>query len=528
MASWVVSRHAQVAWIGEQLEIRSGDSPEPCVTPRSEQALAVLDWFRRPADPEELIRHLDEAFRGPARTLIGRLAGIGVLVPEGDVRAATPCFSLPASPGAPEQPGRALDFLRYDDAGLTVTSCGKENLSRGCQTCKEGAWLCVFVGLRCNALCAFCPQPASARTIDEASFGTAWVDDLLEALDVHGGSLRGISYSGGEPFLYEDNVRRIATFVRARFPSVYQWVYTNGLLANADALRRFRDFGLDEIRFNLCASSFDAKVLDRIRDHAVTTFPWVSVEVPMYEVTYHHLIERGILRQLDEMGVRQLNLGQLFTGTPSSAATRSFGDYFCTPSGRNGGAEILARYRQWTHDVFAFVRENDLAIRVNDCSDDAKTLQTFARREIGGSAMLALMDRAYPRPARPRSLLEPPPGAERTHSGLAFQRLAKGDSAGTASLSPSVPLRFIGWTATGEVSLSSYRAGLEPAICKVSDLPPGLAEAVMEMTRGERRLVWVPGNLSGGGLEGEERPVAFDVELVDVIPAEPPAAPSTA
>ncbi len=525
MAHWVRSNQTHQSWLGGLIRIFNQTTPELGLSTDDLIVREVLDCFTVGSDPEEVISRFEDADRDRVRTLIRSLVGIAVLIPDTptDPESPGPALAALKSQQALDQRRRGLGLLKYDDLGLTVTNCGSQELSPGCQACKSGAWLCVFVGLRCNATCPFCPQPAAARTIDEGSLGSGWVDQLLATMKAYGSVLKGVSMSGGEPFLYEDVVGRIVPFVREHLPGVYQWAYTNGTMANADSLRRFRDFGLDEIRFNLAASGFDSRILAQVADSAVGIFPWVTVEVPVYETTYDHLIKREKLSDLDQMGVKQLNLGQLFAGTATSPVMKNLGDRFCSSQGPQAITAAMVKYRNWTYDIFEYAYKMGLAIRINDCSEDAKKAQMLSRQHLGGGAMYALLDCAYPRPMPPTDLPEPPRDAERTPSGLAFKTLARGEGTRTPADHDTVAIRYIGWTKDRRVFDSSYRSGLEAVVRRVGDQVPGLSMALASMTVGERRLLWIPEDLTTGAGQGESPgPLVFDLELVDISSPRPP------
>src|SRR5574344_516410 len=140
--------------------------------------------------------------------------------------------------------------LNIKDGGFTVFSKTKNDigLSKGCQACKNGKWLCVFVGYNCNCKCDFCPQPKGANFLnvfndsDLTSHGTI---SELEYYLTKDKTIEGISYSGGEPLLYFDKVIKLATFVNKKCPEIYQWVYTNGILLDEEKLKKLSLSGID-------------------------------------------------------------------------------------------------------------------------------------------------------------------------------------------------------------------------------------------------------------------------------------------
>ncbi|MCP4660700.1 MAG: radical SAM protein [bacterium] len=297
-----------------------------------------------------------------------------------------------------------LDFLRYDDGGRTVTNCGKEALSPGCRSCKEGRWICVFPSYRCNADCAFCPQSRQEKTSDRASAGRFRLDEFLLQLAAKADLLTGVSISGGELFLNWDAAVRIIKHVSENHPHIYTWAYTNGIAATPDKLRELRDLGLQEIRFNVAAGGFHPKVL-RQAAHAVRMIPWVSVEVPSCEQTYHHLVAEELLPRLAEVGVKQLNLAEVFIPENPSNATTTYDPgknvlYRFTSRGGDIISPVESRLR--TYDIFEYAEKKGIGIRIHDCSNEAKELQIEARAATSGLLDLA----AVAKPETTRRMLE--------------------------------------------------------------------------------------------------------------------------
>jgi len=297
-----------------------------------------------------------------------------------------------------------LDFLRYDDDGRTVTNCGKEALSPGCRSCKDGRWICVFPSYRCNADCAFCPQSRQEKKPDREAVDRFRLEEFLRQLDAKAEVLTGVSISGGELFLNWDAAARIVRHVGENHPHLYTWAYTNGLAATRDKLRELRELGLEEIRFNLVASGFHPKVLRQV-EHAVRIFPWVSVEVPSCESTYHHLVTKQVLPRLAEMGVKQLNLAEVFIPENSSNAATTYDSgkhllYTFTSRGGDIISPVESRLR--TYDIFEYAAREGIGIRIHDCSNEVKELQIEARAATSGLLDLA----ALAKPETTRRMLE--------------------------------------------------------------------------------------------------------------------------
>jgi len=129
------------------------------------------------------------------------------------------------------------------------------DLSPGCLLCGQGAWSCLFINSICNASCFYCPteQPSKSEpTTNGIPFQSpqTYVDYLKKF------RIGGVGISGGEPFLTFDRTMQFVSTIKRHLGSrVYLWMYTNGILATEERLRKLRDAGLDEIRFDITANA---------------------------------------------------------------------------------------------------------------------------------------------------------------------------------------------------------------------------------------------------------------------------------
>jgi pyruvate formate-lyase activating enzyme-like uncharacterized protein len=287
---------------------------------------------------------------------------------------------------------QGMDFLKYDDWGMTVSNCGKENLSPGCQSCKDGRWICIFPGFTCNAQCKFCPRLTEGM-VEQPPMDRVTLDLLLMKIDAHKDDISGISISGGETFFKNyDRAKELIKRVKTCYPHIYLWAYTNGIAAGPDNMQELRDLGLEELRFNLAATDFRQDIIDKIRDYAVKIFPWVSVEVPIYSESFYHLIKREKLKELTDIGVKQLNLAEIRVPFPESTEDKDI-----SPAARhflNSEALYLfdhmsikvlsvVKSRLYTYDIFEYAHRQNIDIRINDCSQEAKVVQIASRTARG-------------------------------------------------------------------------------------------------------------------------------------------------
>ncbi len=187
--------------------------------------------------------------------------------------------------------------------GGTKLDCRR--LSPGCIECGAGTWSCLFISGKCNRDCFYCPtaqDEIGLPTTNTVSFRRP--SDYVAYLERFG--FRGMSISGGEPLLTPGRTLFFIAAARAHFGAgLYIWLYTNGTLLDGEMLKRLREVGLDEIRFDIGATDYSLKkaVL------AAEFIPNVTVEVPA--IPEELSLMKGKLVEMRGVGVSHLNLHQL-------------------------------------------------------------------------------------------------------------------------------------------------------------------------------------------------------------------------
>jgi len=136
------------------------------------------------------------------------------------------------------------------------------DLSPGCKTCINGTWSCLFINKMCTRNCFYCPQDRTEKneslpqTDQHIQFASA--KEYINYLKTF--HFEGIGISGGEPFLALGRVIEYIKLIRDCLGSQhYIWIYTNGDLVTEDKLKRLKDAGLNEIRFDLSATDYNLK-----------------------------------------------------------------------------------------------------------------------------------------------------------------------------------------------------------------------------------------------------------------------------
>ena len=261
-------------------------------------------------------------------------------------------------------------------------------LSPGCVACQAGVWDCIFLTGRCNLQCSFCYSPLNARSEEAFSaFGAAREEIKTNYAKAR---IEGISFSGGEPFLVQDQLESWIGWARSLDPQKYLWLYTNGSLVQQRELDRLASLGLDEIRFNVAATGYtDPHVLNMI-EYAVSRFPSVTIEIPAIPSHAPKILENFSLWV--RMGVKYLNLHELLyePGTPSDAMIGKrekiyLHDGHLTAINPDSREIILA--------VMELAAQNGSTLAINNCSLVNKLHQIHGRR----ASLLPLTQAPYER-----------------------------------------------------------------------------------------------------------------------------------
>ena len=268
---------------------------------------------------------------------------------------------------------------------MNASASNDQQLSRGCQICQGGKWLCIFLTYACDAQCAFCPAPLKQVDKIVSAFGCD-LSTVSKHLD--NSSFEGISFSGGECFLVFDRVIEWLSYLKRRFPHFYFWAYTNGIALDENQMFILASKGLNELRFNIAATGYDSTlILDKIRA-AARIFDFVAVEIPSIPDDYPKL--EPVLSILDDINVRYLNLHEyiVVSRDPSQIAAR--------------GTFVMNKETEIHYDVDSlmnseqimdYCRNKKLRLLINNCSLDRKEVQLLQRRLVMGRMLRERYDK---------------------------------------------------------------------------------------------------------------------------------------
>lgn len=232
---------------------------------------------------------------------------------------------------------RAIPELQYDVHGHCI-HIGP--ISYGCRSCfaplRGGG---IQIGNKCMSSCPMCYYDPRREDVNVANYVARVLGDFTELRHSPDRPYAYSYQSSGETLIYIKELEKFAKIFKEiedeKGIEIYHHLYTNGILANKDMLKRVKDMGVDEIRFHLSASNFSKKVYDNMYEAAKMNFI-VSVEEPSWPLYKEKLFEMlPILQDIDvkhldivEVQVTQHNIGNIETYYSSDDTVGIYKDHY--------------------------------------------------------------------------------------------------------------------------------------------------------------------------------------------------------
>lgn len=250
------------------------------------------------------------------------------------------------------------------------------DLSPGCVLCKNGEWDCSFITPACNLNCEFCISPfVSHVKIPISAYGKT-IEEMIANYKKVG--IKGISFSGGEPFLDFNKIMTHLKTLKQALPDNYYWLYTNGVLVHKEHIDQLADTGIDEIRYNTAATGYNNKSILRIMEYSAQKITNVTVEIPLILKDKNALL--SAIPNYESAGVRYLNLHELMKedNTPSQQLNNENFKQYIFEDGH--ATEISLDSKLLVNEIFRKIIDSKLKINLNFCSTMNKLRQIRKRR----------------------------------------------------------------------------------------------------------------------------------------------------
>lgn len=239
-----------------------------------------------------------------------------------------------------------------------------------CMACLDNKITHIRHSDKCNCKCDFCFyygesadqrfMPSWAYRESTTRFNIDLTEMQLMLTKQIVDKVKAIGWLDKEPLTDVDKMIPLMEFI----PN-YQYLYTNGILATPDVLKRLRDAGLSEIRFNLQATDFSDDVL-RNMEQACKIIENVAIETPIFSKSYKNIIKYKEF--IKSIGVKQINLPELQLNQKNLMLFQKEGMIY---RHRRGYTSPVSS-RHYVYDIIELATKEKWDIVLNDCSNDTK------------------------------------------------------------------------------------------------------------------------------------------------------------
>lgn len=180
---------------------------------------------------------------------------------------------------------------------------------RGCFTQEQHSG--IQVGTQCMCDCPYCYYDPQRQEQPITEINNMLADYFFNSLPEANYFPTSFAFqSAGETLMYMDKLEKFAAILdkiqQKTGINQYRFLYTNGILATEDTLKRVKEnLGVHEIRFHLSASNFSKSVLENMKTAKKMGF-FVTVEEPAWPHHREKLFE--LLPFFEEIGLKHLDI----------------------------------------------------------------------------------------------------------------------------------------------------------------------------------------------------------------------------
>jgi pyruvate formate-lyase activating enzyme-like uncharacterized protein len=255
----------------------------------------------------------------------------------------------------------------------------KDIIAPGCYACLFSTISHIRHSYKCTQNCDFCyyASPKSEMGVPPIGKGlynfsgskmSFTLDETIVLLDRQAGVYGAIGWLQKEPLEELDAIEPVMKEIAKR--GYHQYMYTNGVKATNKVIDKLVSWGLNELRFNLQATDFDTKIIDRIK-YAKKKNIWTLIETPMFSRSYNNFIKHK--ERILDTGLCQINVPELQICAPDLI------EHFEKTEGpvykhRRGYVSPISS-RHYTYDLIERAEAENWNVIINDCSNDTKFIR---------------------------------------------------------------------------------------------------------------------------------------------------------
>jgi peptidylprolyl isomerase len=163
-----------------------------------------------------------------------------------------------------------------------------------------------------------------------------------------------------------------------------------------------------------------------------------------------------------------------------------------------------------------------VAVTATACKKDEGKPQPVADKGSGAGSAGAVRPKVK-QIKPPYDTAKPPSDAVKTASGLTYKKIVTVDAdAPKPGKNDTVKVHYTGWKANGE-TVYSTEGRAQPMPMNLQQIPPGFAEALVLLKKGEKAMLWLPPEIGyrDNARPANPEPMAYQVDLVDIVPSMP-------
>ncbi|BBG24627.1 radical SAM protein [Sulfuracidifex tepidarius] len=179
-------------------------------------------------------------------------------------------------------------------------------LPKGCELCRLGSKLVVFISGECGDSCYYCPVSSERFNKDKMFANEMEVKDLMDYIyESYRMNALGAGITGGDPILALDKVTELIGMFKEEFgESFHIHLYTSGRYVTNDVLKELVGVGLDEIRFHPLKEEYKEAIRKALKYDLD-----VGIEIPSIPGEGERTVE--LVKWAKKEGVKFVNLNEL-------------------------------------------------------------------------------------------------------------------------------------------------------------------------------------------------------------------------
>ncbi|QIW24876.1 radical SAM protein [Sulfolobus sp. S-194] len=179
-------------------------------------------------------------------------------------------------------------------------------LPKGCELCRLGGKLVVYITGECGDSCYYCPVSYERFGKDIMFANEAQVSSLLDYIyEAYRMKALGAGITGGDPILAIDRVVNLISLLKDEFGEEFHiHLYTSGRYVTNDVLRELDKVGLDEIRFHPVKEEY-LKAVEKALKYSFN----VGLEIPA--IPGEEEYAEKLIKWAIEKGVKFVNINEL-------------------------------------------------------------------------------------------------------------------------------------------------------------------------------------------------------------------------